>query len=212
MEEGTPSKALADAGSIAGSHIAPGDLAFDIDGVVANTMRLFLDIVRDSYGIDHIRLEDITSYNLEDCLDLDPEVIYGGIRILLQGDYPHTLHPIDGSRRVLARMARAVPRLLFVTARPNRAYIAGWLQNLLALPETAIEVVATGSFEAKIDVLREAGVQYFVEDRLETCFLLAEANLTPIVYRQPWNRQPHPFEEVSGWDDIEALLRFTPGR
>ena len=212
MEERAPSKAPLAAGSETWDRIDPGDLAFDIDGVVANTMRLFLDIVRHSYGINHIRLEDITSYILEDCLDLDPDVITGGIRILLQGDYPHTLHPMHGSRRVLVRMARAVPRLLFVTARPNRAYIAGWLQNLLALPEAAIDVVATGSFEAKIDVLREAGVQYFVEDRLETCFLLAEANLTPIVYRQPWNRQPHPFKEVGGWDEIEALLRFTPGR
>ncbi len=211
MEERTLSGTPAAAGSNAWGYIDPGNLAFDIDGVVANTMRLFLDIVRDNYGINHIRLEDITSYNLEDCLDLDPEALLGGIRILLQGDYPHTLHPMSGSRRVLARMARTAPRLLFITARPNRAYIAGWLQDLLALPEAAIEVVATGSFEAKTDVLREAGVQYFVEDRLETCFLLAEANLTPIVYRQPWNRQPHPFKEVGGWDEIEALLRFTPG-
>lgn len=29
-------------------------LAFDIDGVVANTMQLFLDILNDVYGINHI--------------------------------------------------------------------------------------------------------------------------------------------------------------
>ena len=211
MEDDTRANAPAPAGATASGPIAPSELAFDIDGVVANTMRLFLDIVRDRYGINHIRHEDITCYNLEDCLDIDPEVIGGGIRILLRGDYPHVLQPMEGCRRVLERMARAVPRLLFVTARPNRDVITRWLHDLLDLPESAIEVVATGSFEAKIDVLREARVGHFVEDRLETCFLLADAGIAPIVYRQPWNRRPHPFTEVGGWGDIEALLCFDPG-
>ena len=211
MEERTFSGVPVPAGTSAPERIDPEALAFDIDGVVANTMRLFLDIVRDCYGINHIRLEDITCYNLEDCLDIDPEVITGGIRMLLQGNYPHELHPMAGCRQVLDRMARVVPRLLFVTARPNREVITRWLHDLLLLPAKAIEVVATGSFEAKIDVLRTAQIGYFVEDRLETCFLLAEAGLAPIVYRQPWNRRPHPFIEVGGWDDIEALLRFSPG-
>jgi hypothetical protein len=105
-----------------------------------------------------------------------------------------------------------VPRLLFVTARPEREVITTWLRALLNLPHAAIDVAATGSFEAKIDVLTANGKSYFVEDRLETCFLLAEAGITPIVYRQPWNRQPHPFNEVCGWNEIEALLHFTPGR
>lgn len=193
-------------------RINPGDLAFDIDGVVANTMRLFLDIIRERFGVNHIRTEDITTYNLDDCLDLDPEIIATGIRILLQGDYPHELHPLPGSQRVLQRMAQCVPRLLFVTARPEREIITTWLQNLLNLPHEALEVAATGSFEAKIDVLTANGKRYFIEDRLETCFLLAEAGIMPIVYRQPWNRQPHPFSEVCSWNEIEALLHFIPGR
>ncbi len=192
-------------------RIAPSRLAFDIDGVVANTMQLFLDIVRDRYGINHIRLEDITSYKLEDCLDLAPEVITAAIHCLLQGDGGYDLNPMPGSRRVLARMARSTPRMLFVTARPDREVIQSWLRDRLDLPHTAIEVVATGGFESKADALAEAGMQYFVEDRLETCFLLAAAGFEPIVYRQPWNRQPHPFHEVGGWEEIEALIRFSPG-
>lgn len=193
-------------------HINPSDLAFDIDGVVADTMRLFLDIIRERFGVNHIRIEDISTYNLEDCLDLDPAIIAAGIRILLQGSDPHTLHPLPGSRRVLRRVAHCAPRLLFVTARPEREIITTWLQGLLDLPHAAIEVAATGSFEAKIDVLATNAKRYFVEDRLETCYLLAEAGITPIVYRQPWNRQPHPFREVSGWREIEALLQITSER
>ena len=211
MKGSTSPNLPADKGPAGAGHINPNELAFDIDGVVANTMRLFLDIIRDRFGINHIRIEDITTYRLEDCLDLDPEVISTGIQCLLQGDYSQELQPQPGSRQVLRRMARWVPRLLFVTARPEREVITAWLHKLLNLPQAAIEVAATGSFEAKIDVLNAAGKQFFVEDRLETCFLLAAAGLTPIVYRQPWNRRPHPFQEVCDWDEIAALLHFTPG-
>jgi hypothetical protein len=37
-----------------------------------------------------------------------------------------------------------------------------------------------------------------VKSSLETCFDLAREGITPIVFAQPWNRNP-PFLEVSGW-------------
>ena len=39
--------------------IDPAAIAFDIDGVVADTMSLFLEIARDVHHINHIRYEDI---------------------------------------------------------------------------------------------------------------------------------------------------------
>ena len=55
--------------------INPASVAFDFDGVVADTMSLFLEIVRDVYGINSIRYEDITCYDLIECTDLKPEII-----------------------------------------------------------------------------------------------------------------------------------------
>jgi uncharacterized HAD superfamily protein len=57
-------------------------------------------------------------------------------------------------------------------------------------------------------VLKERGVRYFVEDRLDTCHLLAEAGIIPIVYEQPWNREPHPFAVVRDWDDIAEMIAW----
>ena len=68
--------------------IDPRRLAFDIDGVLANTMQLFLDILRDVYGINHIAYEHITQYQLEDCLDVDPKIISGAAHRIIEGDYP----------------------------------------------------------------------------------------------------------------------------
>ncbi len=89
-----------------------------------------------------------------------------------------------------------------------RCTIIHWLQEMLDLDPSAIHTVCTGSFEAKIDVLRDHGMNFFIEDRLETCFLLDDAGFVPILYRQPWNRQGHPFVEVGSWQEIESLISY----
>ncbi len=66
----------------------------------------------------------------------------------------------------------------------------------------------TISFEDKKDVLLDKKVAYFVEDRLETCFLLHDAGISPVVFKQPWNRKPHPFPEVGNWQELETMIAF----
>jgi hypothetical protein len=80
------------------------------------------------------------------------------------------------------------------------------------LPEacSSIEVVATGALEAKAAVLKDRGIQLFVEDSLEVCFMLHEQQITPVVFSQPWNRSPHPFQEVRHWDEVSALIDLDP--
>jgi 5'(3')-deoxyribonucleotidase len=55
--------------------IDPYSLAFDIDGVLADTMTLFLDIAREEYKIRNVKYEDITCYILEECVNIDPVLI-----------------------------------------------------------------------------------------------------------------------------------------
>lgn len=189
------------------SAIDPRTLAFDIDGVVADTMQLFLDIARMDFGIHHVQYNDITNYTLEDCLDLPPDVIATIIEQILEGTHSPALKPIAGSPAVLNRLGRQWGPLRFVTARPQAGVISAWLEKTLSLPPDHIQVVATGSFEAKAEVLKAAGVRAFVEDRLETCFLLQDAGITPLLFKQPWNRRYHPFEEIDNWQGLEDRLR-----
>jgi uncharacterized protein len=187
-------------------RIDPRTLAFDIDGVVADTMTLFLDIARDELHLPEMRYEDITCYNLEECLDIDETALREIIAKLLDGTYQAPLRPIDGATEVLTRIGERHPPLRFVTARPAPELITGWMTDVLDVSSDAIEIVATGAFEAKTDVLREWGTVWFVEDRLETCHLLSEAGIRPIVFRQPWNRQAHPFHEVGTWAELAAWI------
>jgi len=179
-----------------------------VDGVLADAMTLFLDIARDEFRIGEIRYEDITSYALEDCIDMDTKVMEAIITRILDGSHAAPLRPIDGAPEVLTRIGMRHSPILFVTARPYLGSISNWIQNVLALDSTSIEIVATGSFEAKADVLLSREISYFVEDRLETCFFLKEVGITPVLFKQPWNRKNHPFMEVDNWKELESLIAF----
>lgn len=190
------------------NSINPSSLAFDIDGVVADTMRLFLDITREDYGVRDLRYEDLTCYELSECVDLPEHVLDGAISKLIDGTYRHPLKPISGAREVLTRLGRTQGRLLFVTARPHLGPIARWMTELLPISAESIEIIPTGDFDAKVEILRDRGINFFVEDRLETCYVLKSAGITPILFKQPWNRREHPFTEVDGWRELDLLIDF----
>ena len=188
--------------------IDPSTIAFDIDGVVADTMTLFLEIARQDYRVNGVRYEDMTSYSLEDCLDMDPALIGIILERIMEGDYTLPLHAFEGSGQILARIAPYRIPLLFVTARPHPGPITAWMEALVPVSPESLQVVATGSFETKAEVLLNKGIRFFVEDRLETCYQLKAAGIEPILYQQPWNREKHPFMEVGGWVDLKALIAF----
>ena len=188
--------------------IDPASVAFDFDGVVADTMSLFLEIVRDVFNINSVRYEDITCYNLIECTNLQPEIIDAVVERLLDGNYSGELSPITGAADVLTRIAAHHRPLLFVTARPHAGLVRNWLQGLLSLDSDAIDIVATGSHETKTEVLLERKIASFVDDRLDTCDLIQEAGIVPILFKQPWNRFGHPYLEIASWDELEALMDF----
>ena len=188
--------------------IDPALVAFDIDGVVADTMTLFIEIARDEFNIDGIRYEDITRYNLADCLSLDLEIIDSVVTKILNGDHRAALKPIAGAPEVLARLAKNHRPVVFVTARPYIGPIGDWLVDAMALNPDAYVVVATGSHEGKAEILLQRQVSYFVEDRVETCYALRAAGIMPVLFKQPWNREPHPFLEVGSWVELDALIDF----
>ncbi|MFH2064610.1 MAG: haloacid dehalogenase [Pseudomonadota bacterium] len=190
------------------NSIDPTSVAFDIDGVVADTMSLFIDIAKRDFSIDTIRYEDITSYSLEECLDIEHEIITAIVQKLLDGDYSEPLRPIQDAPVVLSGLAKQFGPLLFVTARPYPGPIVEWLMENLSLDSSGFEIITTGAFDAKADILLNRGITHFVEDRLETCHILDQKGIMPILFRQPWNRNNNHFLEVGSWRELEKLIRF----
>ncbi|MGD9055501.1 MAG: haloacid dehalogenase [Desulfobacterales bacterium] len=186
--------------------INPASVAFDIDGVVADTMTLFLEIARQEYNLNSITYADITCYNLADCLDIDPKIIDAVVTRILDGNYSAPLNPIAGAPDVLFQLGSHFGLITFVTARPYSGPLDDWIHQTLRLDPASIEIIATGSHETKARILQQRQIQYFIDDRLETCFLLQEAGIQPILFKQPWNREPHAFFEVGSWHEIKKLL------
>lgn len=188
--------------------IDPAAIAFDIDGVIADTMHLFLDILKDHYDIHTVDYADITSYRLDHCLAVDLAILEESTARILDGRYRATLNPIPGAATVLRRIADAAGRVLMVTARPDAALIASWMRDLMDGRHACTRIVATGSYDGKIEVLQAAGIRWFVEDRLETCHLLKDAGIEPIVFSQPWNQAPHEYPTVRSWNELAERIAF----
>jgi hypothetical protein len=97
--------------------IDPASVAFDVDGVIADTMALFLEIAAYEFDVRGIRYEDITCYNLVECIGMDPVVIDRILSRILEGRYTRPLKAIPGAAAVLRRVARRAEPLLLVRPR-----------------------------------------------------------------------------------------------
>jgi len=190
--------------------ILPHQIAFDFDGVVADTFRLFVKLAHSDYNVD-IEYEDITNYEFLKVVAMDKNDAMEIITRLTNHPHELDLQPNDGAADVLSRIARSTP-LLFVTARPVGEPLELWFEkNMPQIQPRCINILATGENTAKLPVLKEKEISYFVDDRLDTCHLLAQQGITPILFDQPWNRQDHPYTVVKTWDDISALINWNHG-
>jgi uncharacterized HAD superfamily protein len=187
------------------NKINPALIGFDIDGVVADTGGAFIRIASEEYGINSITLEDITSFEVIDCLDVDQGIIEAIFTRLLDDPLTAGLQPMEDAISVLHRFADEAP-LTFVTARPHKKPIARWLKNFLQ-PATfeKIRLVAMGVHDNKTSYIKDLGLKYFVDDRLQTCRMLANEGITPLVYNQPWNKNGHDLPTVNDWQAIRNL-------
>ena len=190
--------------------IDPADLAFDIDGVVADTMAVFVRLAQERYGFTRLTKEDLRQYDLHACLDIPLEIVDELICMTLDDDHTLQIPPMDGAVAVLTKLADHGP-LRFVTARIWPESIIRWLQQTLSEVDAGrIEVFATGLPEAKCSILRDLKVKYFVEDRVETCRLLMENGIQPLLFDQPWNRGSEAvlFPRIDDWSQLSRKLMF----
>ncbi|OPX41731.1 MAG: hypothetical protein B1H13_00610 [Desulfobacteraceae bacterium 4484_190.3] len=156
-------------------------VAFDIDGVLADTFRVFVETARNQYHVQ-VAYEDITEYDFRKVIDIDMEIARDIIQRILDQPIQMGIMPMEGAVEVLNLLAGEGP-ILLVTARPGRPAIYEWVvEHLKGIDHDLICVEATGTHEEKIPILVRQGIKYFVEDRLDTCYLLASANVTPIVF------------------------------
>jgi len=188
--------------------IDPCLVAFDIDGVVADTMAVFVRLAHERYGLTNLSKQDMLCYNLYECLGLQKEIIDDLIRLTLDDRHTMQIPPVPGAPEVLMELAGIAP-LRFITARLWSEPITQWLFTILpGVPRERIRVIASGAPETKLDILNGLQIRYFVDDRIETCRRLKEAGIEPLLFDQPWNRN-EPADgliRIRNWIQLKSWL------
>lgn len=189
-------------------NIPLSEFAFDFDGVVADTFRLFVRIANQDYNY-RIDYDTITEYEFLKVIEMDKRHALEIIEILTNDPHEIDLRPNQGAVEVLTRMSAHNP-LLCVTARPFSEPIKLWFEkHLPGISPSCLNVEATGVNTGKLEILRKNKIRYFIDDRLDTCHQLHGSGIVPIVYNQPWNRKSHPFRTVDDWNDLAGLLSWN---
>jgi len=185
--------------------INPAHIGFDIDGVVADTGGAFIRIANEEYGLHSLSLKDITYYEVVGSLDVERKIIDEIFKRLHDEPLSSGIQPMEDAISVLHKYAEYAP-LTFVTARPQKEPIAMWLKHFLKpAAHENMRLVAMGEHDNKTPYIKNLGLKYFVDDRLQTCQKLAREGITPLVYNQPWNMNGHDLQTVDNWQAIHAL-------
>jgi len=187
--------------------IDPARIGFDFDGVIADTAEAFIRLAKEQYGLDGFSKKDITSFAVEECLDIETDIVEAIFTDIMLDSVGSGLRPMDGAVEVLGEFS-AQAELTVITARPEPEPVQAWLETFLP-PATSsrIHVIAMGAHDSKSAYIKQQGLTHFIDDRAETCTQLNRDGIRPIVFHQPWNHQRHNLSTVRNWEEIRSLCR-----
>lgn len=185
-----------------------GEIGFDLDGVIADTAEAFIRLACDEHAFCSFTLEEITTFQVEECLDIPLPVVERIFGAILRDSLAAGLQPMEGAVQVITEMSSAAP-VTIITARSLQQPVEAWLEHFFPAAVCAnIRLVAMGCHDDKARYIHEHKLRYFVDDRAETCLQLAEMAITPFVFSQPWNQGKHDLQSVGSWQEIHAMLNF----
>lgn len=182
------------------------EIGFDLDGVIAATGETFLRLACQEFGHCSFNLEDIKDFEVEDCLAIPKEHVEQLFYSIMKDSLQCGLQPMEGAVDVITELATRA-QVTIITARPLTQPVTDWLEHFFPA-ETCekINLVATGDHNDKFRYIKDHKLQFFVDDRVETCLQLAETHVTPIVYNQPWNIGRHALQNVNNWVEIKSRM------
>jgi len=193
--------------ALAGKMIIPlQEIGFDFDGVIADTAEAFVRLACADYGYCSFTREDITNFDLENCLDIPRPLVEKIFTTILTDSLATRLLPMPGAVECLEQFTRNAT-ITIITARPLENPVFDWLDRFFSSrARNKIRVIATGDHDDKVRHIHQHKLKYFIDDRAETCRQLADENIMPFVFTQPWNRNRHDLQTVASWEEIRALV------
>jgi uncharacterized HAD superfamily protein len=188
--------------------IQPHEIGFDLDGVIADTAEAFIRIACEKHDYCSFTSEDITNFELEECLGIPTDLVNSIFLEILLDSLSTGLQPMTGAVEVLGEISAHAP-ITVITARHLEKPVIDWFDNFFpGSTRNAIKLIAMGDHNDKLRYIQDHNLKYFIDDRAETCNMLAAANIKPLVFSHPWNRNRHNLPTVENWQEIRKLLAF----
>jgi uncharacterized protein len=182
------------------------EIGFDFDGVIADTAEAFIRLACFEHGYCSFTGEDITNFELDNCLNIPRELVERIFTDILNDSLATQLLPMPGAVECLEQFT-LTSTVTIITARSLDNPVFDWLDRFFTKKaKENIRVVATGDHNDKVRHIHQHSLKYFIDDRAETCKQLVLENITPFVFTQPWNKDRHSLQTVNSWEEIRALI------
>ncbi|MFH0823868.1 MAG: hypothetical protein V2B18_14050 [Pseudomonadota bacterium] len=174
-------------------------LAFDIDGVVLNSIEVMLEYVNRELGSD-FTTEDLAAWDLEN-LGIRTETLWEAVAWMYRQP---VISPYEGAVETLVDVYRRTGEpLLFITGRHD-LYSAVSHLNALNWISGVPEMIIAGGDRDKKSYLMEYKVDFIIEDDVQYAESYEEAGIGVGLMLRPWNLSSTASvsERFQGWHDV----------
>lgn len=179
-------------------------IAFDIDGVVLNSIEVILEHINQAMGRT-LTVDELVSWELED-LGVDFKTLWAAVDYMY---HQPRVEPYLGALETLTKIHKETGEpLLFITGRrdPGTA-----LRQLSALDWDGDmpEMIVTGGTRDKRNYLVENAVDFIIEDDVQHFRDYLEAGVGVGLMVRPWNRKASVpvSRRFEGWHDLWEWVR-----
>ncbi len=181
-------------------HFGNMKIAFDIDGVVLQSIDFILDHINEEKGLK-ITPDELFTWDL-DAIGVDSETLRKAILKM------YTLPVVKSYTRAeeVLSLVHSETRepLLFITGRSDPRTAAIQLEKL-PWNSKAPQMVVTGGHRYKMPYIQETEAEFIIEDDPEHLEAYLDAGIGVGLMVRPWNRNCSiPVNErFESWDDVE---------
>lgn len=183
-------------------------VAIDIDGVLADYPRSFLDFINQELGTQ-FTIAQVTSYDIYGCLGIPPEV---GLPI--KNKYRETgqkrfIPVLPGAKEFLQRLREAGFTIVLITARPYEQYSRIYADTLEWLARNELPYDYLVFHEKKeeylIDMVGKDAIRFFVDDVAGNANSVSRLGVPCYLVTRPYNIGADLKENVTRIDKLEEI-------
>ena len=183
-------------------------VAVDIDGVLADYPRSFLEFINQELGTAYT-IDQVTSYDIYSCLGIPPEV---GLSI--KNKYRETgqkrfIPVLPGAREFLQRLKAAGYTIVLITARPYEQYSRIYADTLEWLARNDLPYDYLVFHEKKeeylIDMVGKDAIRFFVDDVAGNANSVSKLGIPCYLITRPYNIEANLNENVTRINKLEEI-------